>query len=88
MSARKHKMPPPVKLPSGRTLNVCLDDVTAAQFAKRIEDVIVGLKSVKLATQIGLPCSPTWRYRSREDARLALAALAVRLATLAEEYPK
>lgn len=87
MSTRKLK-PPPVKLPSGRLLNVCLDEITAAQFAKRIGDVIEDLKGVKLATQIGLPCSPTWRYGSLEDARVALAALSVRLATIAEEYPK
>jgi len=87
MTAQKCKMPPPVKLPSGRLLNVCLDDLTAAQFAKRIGDVIEDLKGVKLATQIGLPCSPTWRYGSCEDARRKLADLAVKLATIAEEYP-
>jgi len=69
-------------------LPTTLTDAEVAHYYKLLQSVQDKLEGIALAVRIGMPCSPTWRYRSLSEAKTAIADLAVVLATIAEEFPE
>lgn len=95
MTARRKPKHPDSRLsPSAQPSALCseaknaLSDSKARELSRRLQEIISELETVRIATQIGLPCHPRWRYKNPGDARAELKTIVDTLEEIAWKYPK
>lgn len=91
---RKPKHPDARLVPPAQPSALCseaknaLSDAKARELSNRLKDLISALETVRIATQIGLPCHPRWRYKTPGAAGKELRELAKYLDDISREYPE
>lgn len=93
MTARRKPKPDARLNPPAQPSALCseaknaLSEAKARELSRRLQEIIGELETVRIATQIGLPCHPRWRYKEPVDARKELETIMGTLSGVIEEYP-